>query len=275
MNASEEIIYDSARRGPVALEELRGIFRYRELVLQLIRKDIVARYKRSILGIAWTMLQPLGMMVILSVVFSTLFHGTRGYPAYILSGLIAWSFFAQSTNGMIAGIVWGGALIRKIYVPHTSFAVSAVGTGLVNLAISIIPLVLIVLVTGLPLTWSLLFLPVSMLLLGAFALGIGLVISTMSIYFPDVAEMYGIILTGWMYMTPIVYPETLIPESYRSLFFGLNPMYYYVKIFRAPVFEGSLPDARIIAIATVISIVTLTVGWLFFSKKSDEFAYHL
>jgi len=275
MKTSEEFIYDSARRGPVALEELRGIFRYRDLIFQLIRKDIVARYKRSVLGVAWTMLQPLGMMVILSVVFSTLFSQVKGYPAYILSGLIAWTFFSQATSAMMTQIVWGGALLRQIYVPRTSFAVSSIGTGLTNLGISFIPLVLIVLIIGLPLRWSILFVPVSMLLLGAFALGVGLIISTMSIYFPDVADMYNLVLTGWMYLTPIVYPETLIPEAYRYWFFHLNPMYYYVKIFRAPIFEGVLPDGDILLVATLISVTTLIIGWLFFSKRSDEFAYHL
>lgn len=275
MKTSEEFIYDSAKRGPVALEELRGIFRYRDLILQLVRKDIVARYKRSALGIAWTMLQPLGMMIILSVVFSTLFHGVKGYPAYILSGLVAWTFFSQVTSAMIIQIVWGGALLRQIYVPRTSFAVSSVGTGLVNLGISFVPLILIILLTGLPLRWSALFIPVSMLLLAAFALGVGLIVSTMSVYFPDVSEMYNLVLIGWMYLTPIIYPETLIPETYRYWFFRLNPMYYYVKIFRMPLFDGLLPDVWTVAIATVISVSTLIVGWLFFSKKSDDFAYHL
>ena len=173
MKTSEEFIYDSARRGPVALEELRGIFRYRDLILQLIRKDIVARYKRSVLGVAWTMLQPLGMMIILSVVFSTLFSQVKGYPAYILSGLIAWTFFSQATSAMMTQIVWGGALLRQIYLPRTSFAVSSIGTGLTNLGISFIPLVFIVLIIGLPIRWSILFVPISMLLLGAFALGEG------------------------------------------------------------------------------------------------------
>ena len=162
MKTSDDLIYDSTKRGPVALEELRGIFRYRDLILQLVRKDIVARYKRSVLGIAWTMLQPLGMMLILSLVFSTLFHGVRGYPAYILSGLIAWTFFSQTTSAMITQIVWGGALLRQIYVPRTSFAVAAVGTGLVNLGISFIPLVLIILLAGLRLGWTILFVPLSM-----------------------------------------------------------------------------------------------------------------
>lgn len=275
MKTSEEFIYDSARRGPVALEELRGIFRYRDLILQLIRKDIVARYKRSVLGVAWTMLQPLGMMIILSVVFSTLFSQVKGYPAYILSGLIAWTFFSQATSAMMTQIVWGGALLRQIYLPRTSFAVSSIGTGLTNLGISFIPLVFIVLIIGLPIRWSILFVPISMLLLGAFALGVGLIVSTMSIYFPDVSDMYSLVLTGWMYLTPIVYPETLIPEAYRYWFFHLNPMYYYVKIFRAPIFEGVIPDGSTLLVATLISAITLTIGWLFFSKRSDEFAYHL
>ena len=275
MKTSEEFIYDSARRGPVALEELRGIFRYRDLILQLIRKDIVARYKRSVLGVAWTMLQPLGMMIILSVVFSTLFSQVKGYPAYILSGLIAWTFFSQATSAMMTQIVWGGALLRQIYLPRTSFAVSSIGTGLTNLGISFIPLVFIVLIIGLPIRWSILFVPISMLLLGAFALGVGLIVSTMSIYFPDVSDMYSLVLTGWMYLTPIVYPETLIPEAYRYWFFHLNPMYYYVKIFRAPIFEGVIPDGSTLLVAALISTVTLAIGWLFFSKRSDDFAYHL
>ena len=275
MKILEDYIYDSTKRGPVALEELRGIIQYRDLIYQLVRRDVVSRYKRSVLGIAWTMLQPLGMMIILSIVFSTLFHGIKGHTAYILSGLIAWTFFSQTTSAMITQIVWGGALLQKIYVPRTSFAVSATGTGLVNLGISFIPLVLVVLLSGLPLTWNILFAPISMLMLGAFALGVGLIISTMSIYFPDLAEMYSIVLMAWMYLTPIIYPETLIPESYRPWIFGLNPMYYFIKIFRMPVFDGTLPDTLTLSIAIVISISTLIIGWSFFSRKADDFAYHI
>ena len=275
MKTSEDFIYDSTQRGSVALEELRGIVQYRDLIYQLVRRDVVLRYKRSVLDIAWTMFQPLGMMIILSVIFSTLFHGIKGYTAYILSGLIAWTFFSQTTSAMITQIVWGGALLQKIYVPRTSFAVSATGTGLVNLGISFIPLVLVVLLSGLPLTWNILFAPISMLLLGAFALGVGLIISTMSIYFPDLAEMYSIVLMAWMYLTPIIYPETLIPESYRPWIFGLNPMYYFIKIFRMPVFDGTLPDTLTLSIAIVISMSTLIIGWSFFSRKADDFAYHI
>lgn len=274
MEISEVPIYDSATRGPVALEELRGIFQYRDLIYQLVRRDVVSRYKRSLLGIAWTLLQPLGMMTIISLVFSTLYESVKGYPAYILSGMIAWTFFAQVTAAIIFQIVWGGTLLKQIYLPRTSFAVSAIGTGLVNLTFSIIPLFFIMFLVGLPFRWSILFLPISMLLLAAFALGVGLIISTMAVHFPDVAEMYSVILTAWMYLTPILYPEKIIPEEYRFWIFNFNPMYYFVKIFRMPLFEGVFPDFPTVFIALAISLLTLFVGWLFYSKRADEFAYY-
>ena len=275
MKTSEELIYDSARRGPVALEEFRGIFQYRDLIYQLVRKDIVSRYKRSILGIAWTLLQPLAMMLILLLVFSTLFQAIKGYPAYILSGLIAWTFFAQTTSAIINQIVWGGALLKQIYVPRTSFGVSAIGTGLVNLALSLIPMFLIMLLADVPFRWSLLFLPISMLLLAAFALGVGLIISTMAVHFPDVAEMYSIVLMAWMYLTPIIYPENIIPATYRFWFFNLNPMYHIIKVFRMPIIDGIVPDAMTLIAAGIVSSLTLGIGWLFFSKRADTFAYYL
>jgi ABC-2 type transport system permease protein len=274
MKTSETAIYDSAKRGSAALEELQGIFQYRDLVFQLVRRDIVTRYKRSVLGIAWTMLQPLGMMIILSLVFSTLFSDVRGYPTYILSGLIAWTFFSQTTNAIITHTVWGGELFRRIYLPRTSFAVSSVGTGLVNLALSLVPLFIIMLLTDTPLHWSVLLIPIVLLLLAAFTLGIGLIISTLAVFFPDVSEMYQIVLLAWMYLTPIIYPEEIIPQTYRFWFFNLNPMYHLVKIFRMPLYDGILPDWKIFLTGTFVSLLTLVIGWFVYSRKADEFAYY-
>src|SRR5574341_1057086 len=158
-------IYDSLKRGSLALEEVRGLLQYRDLIFQLIRRDVISRYKRSVLGIAWTMLYPLGTMTVLTVVFSQLFHSIPAYPVYLLSGLIVWNFFAQSTSAAMEQMVWGSSLLHRIYMPRTAFVVSAIGTGLVNLVLSVVPLVLIMLVVGLPLRLSLLFLPVAMLLL--------------------------------------------------------------------------------------------------------------
>jgi ABC-2 type transport system permease protein len=274
MKTSETAVYDSAKRGPKALEELLSVFQYRDLIYQLVRRDIVSRYKRSVLGVAWTMLQPLGMMIIISIVFSQLFHQVKGYQVYLLSGFITWNFFSQTTNAIIHQMVWGGPLLRNIYMPQTSFALSAIGTGLVNICLSVIPLMLIMLIVHVPMRWSLLFLPVSMALLAAFALGIGLFISTLAVFFPDVSEMYQIILLGWMYLTPIIYPETIIPDRFL-VWFKLNPMYHFVKLFRLPVFEGEFPSLHTIAIVTSFSLITLLAGWFVFSLKSDEFSYRV
>jgi ABC-type polysaccharide/polyol phosphate export permease len=267
------VIYDSARRGPLAFEELRGLWLYRDLILQLVRRNIVARYKRSVLGIAWTMLQPLGMMVVLSLVFARLFQTLESYPVYVLSGLLAWTFFAQTTTAAVHEMVWGGQLLSRIYVPRTVFATSAIGTGLVNLLLALVPLMAVMVALGTPIRWTIVVLPYAMLMLAAFSLGVGLLLSTWAVYFPDVAEMYQVVLVAWMYATPIIYPQEIIPESYRSWLFNLNPMYHLVQLFRQPLHEGILPDVRIVAAASAAALIMLVVGWLVFSQRVDKFAY--
>jgi len=266
--------YDSSIHKIPALEEIREIKRYKYLILQLTRRDILARYKRSFLGVAWTMLNPLGMMIILSVVFSQLFSSVQSYPAYLLCGLIAWNFFAQSTNASMSGLVWGGSLIQRIYIPRTAFGVSAVGTALVNLVLSIVPLILVMLVSQTAIHISILFLPVSIILLACFSLGVGLILSTMAVYFPDVAEMYQIILLAWFYLTPIIYPEEILPPNLHWIL-KLNPMYYLVNLFRLPLLDGRIPTFEEILPAAICGFGALIFGWIFFTSKSDEFAYRI
>lgn len=266
--------YDSAIHKIPAIEELREINRYRYLLLQLTRRDILARYKRSFLGVAWTMLNPIGMMIVLSVVFSRLFTSVQSYPAYVLSGLIAWTFFSQSTNAAMSGLIWGGSLIQRIYIPRTAFGISAIGTALVNLLISIVPLLAVMLITRVTIHPSFAFLLISILLLACFALGVGLILSTMAVYFPDVAEMYQIILLAWMYLTPVIYPENILPPN-MHLVFVLNPMYYLIRLFRLPLIDGRIPTVDEILPAAICGIGILIIGWIFFTSKSDEFAYRI
>ena len=268
-----EFTYDSQLRKSPAIEELFDVIRYRDLIYQLIRRDIVARYKRSILGVIWTMLQPLGMMLVITIAFSQLFGRVEGYPVYLLSGLIAWNFFSQTTTAAIHQIVWGGALMRRIYIPHTAFSISSVGTGMVNLILSLIPLLLIMLIAQRPITWAILFVPIPLMLLTAFALGVGLMLSTMAIHFPDIKEMYLIIVQAWMYLTPVMYPADIIPVTYRDWLLYLNPMYYLINIFRAPIYDGSLPSLNILMVGIAVSVLTLLVGWSYFSSQMDNFAY--
>jgi ABC-type polysaccharide/polyol phosphate export permease len=271
---TQTTVYDSAQLIPHALQELKEAVRYRHLLYQLVRRDILTRYKRSYLGVAWTMLNPLGMMLILTFVFSNIFGASRGFPAYILSGLIAWNFFAQSTTSAISSLVWGGGLLQRIYIPRASFGLSAVGSGIINLALAFVPLVIVMVATGTPLKITAIFAPISLLLLACFTLGLGLAISTLAVYFPDVVEMYQVVLLAWMYLTPIIYPESVIQAKFQLLL-HLNPLYYLVKLWRMPVFDGLWPTWGDIWPAAAISIGTLLVGWFFFTSKSDEFAYRI
>lgn len=272
----EQIIYDSGKRGFYAVDELREAINYRNLILQLTRRDILARYKRSYLGVAWTMLNPLGMMLVLTVAFSQILRfDIPGYASFVLSGLLAWNFFAQTTNAAMVNLVWGGGLLKRIYIPRSSFALSAMGTGLVNLVLSLIPMLIVMLFSGTPIRPSILFLPVPILLLMAFSLGIGLIISTWAIFFPDVSEMYQIVLAAWIYLNPIIYNEAMLPPNLRFWLERLNPMYNIVRLFRMPLYDGRLPSWEEIWPSIVISLAVLIVGWLYFTSKSDEFAYRV
>jgi len=268
-------VYDSASNRVSAISEIKELGKYRYLLGQLIRRDILTRYKRSVLGVAWTMLNPLGTMLILTFVFSNFFKTTvLHYPVYILSGLLAWNFFSQGTNAAISGLVWGGGLLKRIYIPSSVFGVSAIGTALVNLVLSLVPLVIVMLIDGAPFYWSLMFLPVSILLLTAFTLGFGLFISSLAVFFPDVAEMYQVLLTAWMYLTPIIYPESLISAAFMP-YYRINPMYWMVKIFRLPIVEGRLPTFQEFLPALTWSVSMLVIGWTYFTSKTEEYAYRV
>jgi len=268
-----QFTYDSLKRKHPAIEELFDSFQYRDMIFQFVRRDIVARYKRSVLGIIWTILQPLGMMVVMTIIFSQLFNRVESYAAYLLCGLITWTFFAQSTMASLQQVAFGGVLARKIYVPYTAFVISSILTGIVNFAISLAPLFLIIIVSGISITWTVLFIPVSMVIISAFALGVGLMLSTFAVYFPDIKEMYQIILQAWMYITPVFYPEEILPSAYRFWILHLNPMYYMIRIFRDVIHNRTLPSLSIIAASSLIAVVNLLVGWMYFSKEADSFAY--
>ena len=267
-------VYDSAKRPSPAIEELRQVFRYRYLIGQLLRRDILTRYKRSALGVAWTMINPLGTMLILALVFSQVFR-MEGYASYILSGLMAWNFFSQASNAAIINLVWGGGLLKRVYIPRTSFAIAAVGTGLVNLLLALIPLFIVLLINGIHITWAVLFLPVPIIMVAMFTLGVGLLLSSFAVYFPDVAEMYQIVLLAWMYLTPIIYPPEILPELAAKIIPYVNPMYWLVELFRAPIYLGVIPAWSEIWPILIVCVVVLVLGWWFFCKRADEMAYRI
>lgn len=272
---SSNSVYDSSEHRWNAIYELSQAWKYRDLILHLVRRDVTARYKRSVLGIAWTMLNPLFMMIVLTIVFSQVWRiDVPGYAAYVLSGLIAWQFFSMASSSAIYTLVWGGELFQRIYIPRGAFAISAVGTGLVNLILSLVPLLGVMLIVGVPIQLTAFLLVPAMILLACFTLGVGLFISTMGMYFPDVVEMYGVILLAWMYLTPILYPLKILPDKVQFLL-KFNPMMYLVELFRMPIYDGQVPPLSMWLIGMAIAFTTLLLGWIVFAWKSDEFAYRV
>ncbi len=275
LNNKNYYVYDAKNKTAKPIEEVRQAYNYRYLISQLLRRDIVTRYKRSFLGIGWTMLNPLGTMIVLSIAFSQVFKMTEGYPAYVLSGLMAWNFFSQTTYASMVNLVWGGGLLKRIYMPRTSFALAAIGTGLVNTLLTIIPMMIVMLVLSVPIKITIFFTPIPLILLALFSLGFGLILSTLAVYFPDVAEMYQIVLTAWMYLTPVIYPEEILPENIHFIISTFNPMYSLIKLFRIPIYYGRLPTFEELLLPSMIALVVFIIGWFFFTYRSDEFAYKI
>ena len=238
MDAQETLTYDSNDISNPFVEEFRELLRYRDLVTQLVTRNIKTRYKRSVLGVLWTMLNPLIMTVILAMVFSSLFQSKRDFIVHILAGLIVWSFFQQVTTHAMSELTWGGTLLNRIYIPKTVFAASALGTGLINFAFSFLPLLAAMAIFKTPFKLALLFLPIALFLLAIFAFGVGLLLSILSVGFSDVFEMYQIVIFAWYFLTPILYPIEIVSPQRRWLF-NLNPMYSLLETFRIPILNGT------------------------------------
>jgi ABC-2 type transport system permease protein len=265
--------YDSAQRPFPALEEVLALIKYRELIRQFVSRSIKTRYKRSVLGIMWTLLNPLLSMVVLTIVFSQLFRfSVENYPIYVLCGLVVWNFYSSVTNGAMNDMLWSGSLLGRIYVPKSVFAVSATGTGLVNLLFSLIPVFAIAIILGIRITPAILVMPLSVLILAVFALGMGLILSTVAVFFADMEPVYTVLLTIWFYATPVIYPVDVIPEQFLWIV-RLNPLYYLVAIFRDPLYLGIVPALHYWLISAGFALLLAMVGTFVFTSKSSEYAY--
>lgn len=270
-----DIEYDSMAIRLPALSELRELWRYRDLLKMLVANRIKTRYKRSALGVVWTLLNPLLTTLVLTIAFSYLLRfELKNYPIYLLVGLLFWNFFNQTTNDAMHTLIWGSSLIKRIYVPRTIFAVSVVGNGIINFFLALIPLLLIMLGMQHPIRPTLLLLPFAIVLMAMFTLGFSLLLSTLAVFFVDVVDMYSVILSAWFYLTPIIYPASIIPEKYLP-FIRLNPLNNLLGLFRSLIYLGEMPAPLSWLKAAVIATLTLLLGWWIFTRKVDEFAYRI
>jgi homopolymeric O-antigen transport system permease protein len=256
-------------------EESQDLLRHTHLLYNLVYRDLTVRYKRSVIGFLWTMLNPLLLMIIFVIVFSTLFRfAVPHYETYFLSEYLPWTFFAQTTVIAMMSMAWNGALMKRVRVPKSIFTLASTISGLVNLVLSFVPLFVIMAVRGVPLRPALLFLPVSFLVLAIFTFGVALALSAISVYFVDVREMYQVALTALMYLTPMIYPLSIVPERFRSVI-ALNPLLYMLQIVREPVYEGRLPSAHLMGIAVMLALASLLIGWTVFRRLERGFYPHL
>lgn len=257
------------------LEEIRDTRRHAALLFELIHRDLTVRYKRSFLGFLWTMLHPLVLMLIFVVVFSSVFRGqSKHYETYFLSAYVAWNFFSQTVVNGMASVAWNGPLMKRVRVPPSIFTLSTILSGLINLGLSLVVLFAIMLVVGAPLSRALWFLPVSLLIVGIFTFGVSLGLTAVSVFFGDVREMVQAGLPALMYLTPIIYPISIIPDRYR-LAIKLNPLVYIVQIVRDPIYNGIVPSPTTSLIAVVLAVGALAMGWMIFRHLAPRFHAHL
>ncbi len=269
--APAPIVYDSAREGLLFVEEAKALWLYRHLVAEIVARDIKVRYKRSVLGVAWTMLSPLLNMLAMTWVFSLVMRmDVKNFPVYFLTGSIFWAFFAGATSHAASLTIDAAEITKRVYIPRSVFVVSAVGVALVNLCLSLVPLFLIVLFTGFPIHASWLFVPVSILIGALFTTGVGLVVFTLASRFVDIKETYLVLVGAWFFVTPIVYTPSIVPERWRFIV-RYNPMTYLVEVFRAPLYDGWLPGPKTLAFAALAAVSSLAIGWLFYASRIEEY----
>ena len=254
------------------LNELR---KYHNLIEELVMRDIKTKYRRSVLGVLWSMLNPLLMMMITAVVFSELFRfQVDNYVLYLLTGQIIFVFYSESTSFAMGSILQNGSLIKKVYVPKFLFPLSRVASSGVNLCFTLPAMLAIMLYTGAPINIRLLFAIIPLFFMFLFCIGIGLILSAVTVYFRDVFHLYGVLLSALNYGTPIFYPESIVPEKYIWLL-HLNPVYYYLKAFRAVVYSNQIPDFGLLSICLFLAIISLVIGWFVFKKLQNEFVLYI
>lgn len=259
----------------IVTDLVRDSYRYRELIWALALRELKIRYKRSVLGFLWALLNPALLMIVLSVVFSkVLISNIPHYGIFILSTLLPWTFFSQCLAYAVDSIVSNGDLIKKVAVSKSVFPLAAVVSNMINLLLSIIPLALIVLVMGhqfFP-TWA--FLPVPIIALMIFTAGATFFFATANVYYRDVAHIVQILLQVWFYVTPIIYPLSIFPEKYRWMF-QLNPLIYVLNDFRLAVYYGQMPRPQSVAASFACGLLSLFIGFAIFRKNQENFVYYL
>ena len=251
------------------------IYKYHYLLKTLVTRDFRIKYQASFLGVLWSFLNPLLTMFVYLFVFSTIFRQNIEYfPVYLLSGIVLFNYFSESSSLGLISIVGNRALITKVYMPKYIYPVAKVLSSAINLVISFVPLFIVMLVTGVPFHKSMLLLPLVLLFLVLFCTGVSLILSTLNVFFRDTQFLWSIMITIWNFLTPIFYPESIIPAAYLRLYHA-NPLYQIVYFMRCITIGGVSPTPITYLYCILASGIPLLIGALVFRWKQNQFVLHL
>lgn len=259
--------------------EIKGyfqkFFKYRHLLRELVSRDIKVKYRRSVLGLLWSVLNPLLMMLVITAVFSQIFKfDVENFPAYYLTGSLIFGFVSESTSGSCGSIVDGASLIKKVYIPKYIFPLEKILFAFVNALFSLIAVAIVLIILKVPVTWTLILFPIPMLYTLVFCIGLGLMLSTMNVFFRDVGHLWSVWITAWMYLTPIIYPVDILPDFMKTIIW-LNPLSYYVDYFRQVILYGTVPGVKENLLCCAFSLGFLFFGTIIFKMNQDKFILHI
>lgn len=262
--------------------------KYKNLLMELTRKNVKLKYRNSWLGIFWSFLQPLLNMAVLSVVFSGIFGRSDKYvicyPVFLFTGRLLFDFFTSSTKQAMTSFRRNSAIIKKVYVPKYMYPLSSIFSNFVTFAITMLCLICVWIffkVTGISnghelyITWYALLFFVPMIILLVFSTGVGLILSVLSVYFRDIEYIWDVVTRLLFYMVPIIYPLQKITTDWIVVVIKINPLYSMIELFRQCVLYGYMMSGKLLLYSTVISVFTLLVGILIFNKASDKLIFHL
>lgn len=254
---------------------INNFLKYKYLLKELVIRDIKVKYRRSFLGIVWSLVNPLMMMIVLNIVFSNLFKiQIENFLIYLLTGQTLFVFLSEATNVAMQSIIGSSSLIKKVYVPKYIFPVSKVLSSFVNLLFSLVAVFIMMIVTKAKFTVAMMLIPLLLVYILFFVLGLGIILAAYTVFFRDLIYLYGILTTAWMYFTPIMYPVSIIPSKYMIIM-NLNPMYFYIEYFRQLVLYGKIPSFSLNAVCLSISLCTFIIGLLLFHRNQNKFILYI
>ena len=249
--------------------------KYHYLLEDLVAKDFKLKYRRSVLGFLWSILNPLLMMLVITAVFSNIFKSDIEYfPVYYLCGYLIFNFVIEATNGALTSIVQSGYLIKKVYIPKYIFPLEKSSFALVNVLFSFVAVLIVILITGMPIKATIFLIPIPIFLAFIFSTGLGLILASMNTFFRDMGHLYSVWTTAWMYLTPMFYPVSIIPDNIKTVIY-YNPLYYYVTYLRMLVIDGEIPGMEINVICICFSFLFLLIGLLIFKRNQDKFILYI